>query len=95
MELARVIGTVVSTQKAPGLTGVKLLMVEALDERGVVHGDPFVCADASQAGVGDIVSWVGGREATLTLPEHFVPVDAAVVSIVDHVDARSLAEVLA
>ena len=95
MELARVIGTVVSTQKVPGLEGVKLLMVEALDEAGAVHGDPFVCADASQAGVGDIVSWIGGREATLVLPETFVPVDAAVVSIVDRVDARSLSEVLA
>ena len=95
MELARVIGTVVSTQKVPGLEGVKLLMVEALDEAGAVHGDPFVCADASQAGVGDIVSWIGGREATLVLPETFVPVDAAVVTIVDRVDARSLDEVLA
>ncbi len=95
MELARVIGTVVSTRKVPGLTGVKLLMVEALDEAGSVHGEPFICADATQAGVGDIISWVGGREAALTLAETFVPVDAAVVTIVDQVDARSLDEVLA
>jgi ethanolamine utilization protein EutN len=95
MELARVIGTVVSTHKVPGLTGVKLLMVESLDESGATHGEPFVCADATQAGVGDIVSWIGGREAALAMPETFVPVDAAVVSIVDQVDARSLSEVLA
>ena len=42
-------------------------------------------ADGSRAGEGDIVWWVGGREAALALPETFVPVDAAVVGIVDAV----------
>ncbi len=94
MELARVIGTVVTTRKVPGMDGVKLLLVEALDDAGVVHGEPFVLADAGQAGPGDIVSWVGGREAALTLSETFVPVDAATVSIVDAIDTRPLARVL-
>ena len=94
MELARVIGTVVSTQKVPGLDGVKLLLVEALDDAGHVHGEPFVVADGGQAGPGDIVSWVGGREAALTLSETFVPVDAATVSIVDAIDTRPLESVL-
>jgi len=90
MELARITGTVVATTKYEGLSGVRLLLAEPLDENLDVVGEAFVVADASQAGVGDIVSWVGGREATLTLPVHFVPIDAAVVSIVDEVNARSL-----
>jgi ethanolamine utilization protein EutN len=91
MELARVVGTVVATQKYEGLTGVRLLLVEPLDEHLKTVGDPFVACDSTQAGPGDVVSWVGGREATLALPVKFVPVDATIVSIVDEVDARSLA----
>jgi len=95
MELARVIGTVVASQKYEGLDGVKLLLLEALDEQLNPHGDPFVACDHDiMAGPGDVVAWIGGREATLNLPEHFVPVDASIVSIVDDVNARSLDEVL-
>ena len=68
----------------------RALLAEPLDENLEVAGEAFVLADASQAGVGDVVSWVGGREAALALPTHFVPIDAAVVTIVDQVDARSL-----
>ena len=85
MELARVIGSVVATRKGPGLEGVKLLLVEPLDEHLEVAGDRFVACDSSQAGEGDIVHWIGGREATLALPVHFVPVDATIVGIVDEV----------
>ncbi len=95
MELARVIGTVVATQQYEGLQGVKLLLVEPLDETLAVVGEPFVATDWDQkAGPGDVVSWVGGREAALACPVHFVPVDAAIVSVVDDVNAATLAEVL-
>ena len=84
MELAQVIGTVVCTIKYSGLTGVRLLVIQPKSANGENQGEPLICADAMQAGLGDTISWIGGREATLALPEHFVPVDAAVVSIVDH-----------
>ena len=90
MELARVIGTVVATRCYEGLEGVKLLLAEPLDDTLKVVGGPFVVADAGQAGVGDVVSWIGGSEATLALPAHFVPVDATIVTIIDQVDARPL-----
>ncbi len=90
MELARVIGTVVATRKTPGLTGVKLLLVEPLDERLDVVGDAFVVCDTGQAGPGDVVKWIGGREAALAMPDTFVPVDAAIIGIVDDVNARPL-----
>lgn len=95
MELARVIGTVVATHKYVGLEGVKLLLVQAVDAQGTPDGDPFVACDSDcHAGVGDLVSWIGGREAALALPETFVPVDATIVTVVDDVNARTLDEVL-
>ena len=84
MELARVVGTVVSSVKYEGLEGVKLLLVQPQEADGKEVGEPLVVADAMQAGLNDVVAWVGGREATLALPVPFVPVDAAVVAIVDH-----------
>ena len=85
MKLARIIGTVVASSKSPGLEGVKLLLAEPLDHDRVVDGPPFVLADGSRAGEGDLVWWIGGSEASLSLPQSFVPVDAAVVGIVDAV----------
>lgn len=84
MELARVLGRVVATVKYETLAGVKLLVLQSVTADDVPQGEPFVAADALQAGPGDLVSWVAGREAALTLPDTFAPVDAAVVTIVDH-----------
>ena len=89
MYLGRVIGTVVATQKYEGLEGVSLLLVQPLDDRLAPAGDPHVAADATrQAGPRDLVTCVGAREAALALEPWFVPVDAAIVAIVDEVDAR-------
>ncbi len=83
MYLARVIGSVVASVKPDGLKGVKLLLVQPCDAAGNSTGDVHVAADQGQAGVGDLVSCVGSREASLALSPSFVPVDAAVVGIVD------------
>lgn len=87
MELAKVIGTVVATVKHESLVGVRLLLIQPQDEQGTPVGDPICAADPLQAGPGDLVEWTTGREAALALPDTFSPVDAAVVSIVDRVDA--------
>lgn len=84
MELARVIGTVVATVKHESLEGVRLLVIQPLEESGQLAGDPLVAADPLQAGVGDLVAWISGREAALALPVTYSPVDASVVQIVDH-----------
>ena len=86
MQLARVVGTVVATMKSPGLEGVKLLVVQPLDRRQQPVGDPQVAADAvHMAGPGELVYVVAAREAALAMPEPFVPVDLAIVGIVDAV----------
>jgi microcompartment protein CcmK/EutM len=88
MQLARVIGTVVATVKSPGLEGVKLLIVQPLDSRQRPEGTPLVAADAvHMAGPGELVYVVAAREAAQALPESFVPVDHAIVGIVDAVEA--------
>ena len=89
MQLGRVRGTLVATVKSEGLEGVKLLMVEPLDRKMKSAGDPLVCADATgQAGPGELVYFIGGREAAMALRETFVPVDHAIVGIAD--DVRDL-----
>jgi ethanolamine utilization protein EutN len=86
MYLARVIGTVVASTKAENLGGMKLLVVQPCTKDGAPSGDVHVAADTAQAGVGDLVSCVGSREAALALSPSFTPVDAAVIGIVDHAD---------
>jgi ethanolamine utilization protein EutN len=86
MFLGRVIGTCVATQKSDGLDGVRLLVLEPIDSSGKRIGEPFVAADPIGTGPGEVVYWVGAREAALALEESFVPVDAAIVGLVDEID---------
>ena len=85
MHLAKVIGTVVATQQVDGLTGVKFLIVQPLDHNLKPKSEAVVATDAVQAGVGEIVHICTGREASMALPEQFVPVDVCVVGHVDEV----------
>jgi ethanolamine utilization protein EutN len=87
MQLAEVTGTLVATVKYEGLEGVRLLIVQPLDRDRKPDGDMVVAADAVEmAGPGELVYIVGSREAALAMPEPFVPVDHAIVGIVDEVN---------
>lgn len=87
MQLGRVIGTVVATRKVDGLTGVKLLLVQPLTKELEPRGEPVVAADGvAMAGEGELVYYVSSREASLALPETFVPVDDAIVGLVDQLE---------
>jgi ethanolamine utilization protein EutN len=87
MQFARVIGTVVATTKYEGLEGVKFLVVQPLSKEQEPVGEPVVAADGTaQAGPGELVFIVGSREAAQAMPEVFVPVDHAIVGIVDDVE---------
>lgn len=86
MQLGRVVGTVVATEKADGLDGVRFLIVQPLDKEQRPSGREVVAADAvAMAGPGELVYFVSSREAAEALPVRFVPVDHAIVGIVDHV----------
>jgi len=93
MQLARVIGTVVATVKSPGLEGIKLLIVQPLDRQLRPIGGQVVAADAvHMAGPGELVYMVAAREAAQAMPDPFVPVDHAIVGIVDAVSILPGAE---
>lgn len=83
MTLGRVVGTVVCTAKAPSLTGVKLMIVRKLVDG--VEADSVVACDATrQAGVGDTVYLIGGKEAALLLDlDDPPPSDLSIAGIVD------------
>jgi ethanolamine utilization protein EutN len=86
MLLGRVIGAVVPSVVTPGLEGVAMLLVQPLEPDGIPRGRVLVAADATRmAGPGELVYYEGGREAALALDPSFVPVDHAIIGIVDRV----------
>lgn len=86
MYLGRVTGRLVATVRYEGLEGVKLQLLEPLDEEGQPTGEQLVAACALNVGPGDFVHYVDGREAALALPdETFVPVDIAITGFVEQV----------
>ncbi len=90
MQLGEVRGTVVATIKSAGLEGVRFLVVQPLDRNRTPTGRPVVAADAvHMAGPGELVYFVAAREAAEALDERFVPVDHAIVGIVDDVTLSS------
>jgi ethanolamine utilization protein EutN len=88
MDLGRVIGRVVATRKVEGLDGVKLQWIQPLDSDGRASGTPLVACDTAQSGIGDLIYYIDGREASMALPVRFVPVDATIVGHVEEVDVR-------
>jgi microcompartment protein CcmK/EutM len=82
--LARVVGTVVATQKDPGLVGMKLLVIQPIKNDGSASGKTLVAVDSVGAGVTENVFYVRGREASVPFLPDEVPTDAAIVGIVDH-----------
>ncbi len=85
MKIGKVIGTLVSTKKLDAFEGVKFLIVQPLDENLKAKGTPIVATDSQQAGPGQIITYIGGREASIPLPDPFNPSDATITSIVDEV----------
>ncbi len=89
MQLGRVRGTVIATIKDPGMIGMKLLLVQPLDEHQTPVGECVIAADAvHQSGEGDLIYFVASREAAEAMEPRFVPVDHAIVGIVDEVEVR-------
>jgi ethanolamine utilization protein EutN len=85
MYLGRVTGCVWATAKDPGLSGRKLLIVQPVTPDLRDTGKRVVCADCTGAGAGEIVYWLRGKEASFPFLPTEVPVDTAVVGIVDSI----------
>jgi ethanolamine utilization protein EutN len=85
MQLARVIGTVVSTIKNESFGGQKLLVIQPLDAKLEEAGKPVVAVDSVGAGKGEVVFWCRGRESSFPFSPIEVPTDCTIVGIVDTV----------
>jgi carbon dioxide concentrating mechanism protein CcmL len=83
MQLARVVGSVVSTRKEESLQGLKLLVVRPLDEEGKETGTALVSADAVGAGPDEIVLIAAGSSARQTTVTDKRPIDSVILAIVD------------
>ena len=87
MQIARVVGTLVSTQKHKKFEGAKLLLVQPLNVDETPRGTTLLAVDGVGAGVTEKVLIVlEGRAAGEALGRKGAPVDAAVIGIIDHVD---------
>ena len=86
MQLARVLGEVVSTMKDANLSGIRMLVLQPIAASGEPAGRSLVALDSVGAGVGENVFFVRGREAAFPFYPAEPPADATVIGIVDHWD---------
>lgn len=92
MYLGRVIGSVWATRKHAALEGARFVMVQPIDEHKEAVGEPMAALDTSGSGPGELVLYVTAYEAAIPwLEAHphltVAGVDAAVVGIIDRIDA--------
>lgn len=85
MILAKVTGTVISSQKDENLSGLKLLLCRQLDSDQKLLDTYHVAVDAVKAGEGDIVLLAYGSSARMTNVTRNAPIDAVTIAIVDNV----------
>jgi ethanolamine utilization protein EutN len=88
MQLARVIGTVVSTIKNESLVGRKLLIIQPVDAALNNNGKPLVAVDSAGAGKGELVFWCRGKESSFPFSPVEVPTDCTVIGIVDSLQVK-------
>jgi len=83
MNLAKVVGTVVSTQKEQSMEGLKFLILQKIDLYGKEIDDSVVAVDAVNAGINEIVLYATGSSGRQTVKTDKRPCDAVVMAIVD------------
>jgi ethanolamine utilization protein EutN len=90
MTFGRVIGRVWATVKNPSMMGVRLLVVQPLTPELAPTGRQIICGDSTGAGTGELVYWVGGKEASFPFLPAEPPLDRTIVGIVDSVHVRKV-----
>jgi len=87
MKLGRVVGRVVCAQRLDCFQGLKILLVQPVDENGKEEGPAIAAFDVARAGEGDLVMYESGKDAAQANPNGwFNPLDAAVLGVVDAVN---------
>jgi microcompartment protein CcmK/EutM len=94
MFLAKVLGTVVASQKHPKFLGMKLLLIQpqiSQEKALVPQGSSIVAVDCVNCGIGDLVMFTQGSSARMTECTKDSPVDAVIIGIVDSVEVNGKA----
>ena len=85
MWTAKVIGTVVATQKDYRLQGVRLMVIQPINADGSKAGNPIVADDNIGSGVGETVIFAKSKEGAFAMPDQLCCCDAGICAIVDSV----------
>ena len=86
MKLGRVVGKLWATVKDKKLNGLKLYLMQPVDESDRPLGSELVAVDTVGSKEGDLVYWVGGAEATFPFQDRQIPSDVTIVGLVDRLD---------
>ena len=86
MKFGKIIGRVISTQKVKSFEGLKLVLIQPLNEKLVAAGDAIVAVDTLQSNVGQIIYFETSKEASRIIEKEMNPCDAAVMGIVDDIN---------
>ncbi|MDA3905609.1 MAG: EutN/CcmL family microcompartment protein [Bacteroidales bacterium] len=86
MKFGKIIGRVISTQKVESFEGLKLVLVQPLNEKLESAGDAIVAVDTLQSDVGQIIYFETSKEASRIIEKEMNPCDAAVMGIVDDIN---------
>ncbi len=94
MFVAKVIGNMICTHKDENLKGLKLLIVQPVDDHLQDKGKPLVAIDTiGQSGEGDLVYLAKSRESSLPLNKDLVPSDAGILGIIDYYNVKRMEEI--
>ncbi len=85
MKFGKIIGRVISTQKVESFEGLKLVLVQPLNEKLESAGDVLVAVDTLQSDIGQIIYFETSKEASRIIEKEMNPCDAAVMGIVDDI----------
>ncbi|MCK5537089.1 MAG: EutN/CcmL family microcompartment protein [Bacteroidales bacterium] len=89
MKLGKVIGRVVSEVKVEAFEGLKLLLVQPINEKLEKLGDPIVTVDTIRSNIGQVIYYETSKEASMVLENFMNPCDAAIVGIVDEINLQN------
>jgi ethanolamine utilization protein EutN len=88
MQLAYVIGRLITTAKDRGYGGKTLLILQPVKTDGTRSKDFLIATDSIGAGAGELVMWVKGKEASFPFLPEEIAVDATVIGIIDGLDVK-------
>lgn len=88
MKFGKIIGRVISTKKVEAFEGLKLMLLQPVDEQKQETGSPIIVVDTLQSGIGEFVYYETSREASRVIEKEMNPCDSAVMGIIDEMHIK-------